>query len=351
MYTTEEKVQMYNWYANGSSLRQVSALFAVEYPHRPVPSHGTVRNIVKKFLETGCLNNSHGKHTRQPTVLTEEVQVNVLASVELNSHISSRQLAREHGIDQKSVLTILKRHGYKSYKYQNHQELQPYDQEERIRFCERMLDVMNNDELLLRKILFTDESSFLKHGQAHNQNHRYWSLENQHRYNVTRTQYPESVNVWAGIIDNRIIGPFFINGTLNGQKYVNLLQENILPALENLNFHQPWFQQDGAPPHYFLPAREIINEYFPNRWIGRGGPIRWPARSPDLTPMDFFYWPKLKSRVYNHIPITTVDELKRRIVEASNEITPLEIQNSVNEFYNRVGYCLAENGNIFEQLL
>lgn len=25
----------------------------------------------------------------------------------------------------------------------------------------------------------------------------------------------------------------------------------------------------------------------PGRWIGRGGPIRWPPRPPDLTPLDF----------------------------------------------------------------
>ncbi|GBM88486.1 hypothetical protein AVEN_269361-1 [Araneus ventricosus] len=26
----------------------------------------------------------------------------------------------------------------------------------------------------------------------------------------------------------------------------------------------------------------------PDRWIGRGGPVLWPPRSPDLTPLDFF---------------------------------------------------------------
>ncbi|EZA51886.1 hypothetical protein X777_09189, partial [Ooceraea biroi] len=35
-------------------------------------------------------------------------------------------------------------------------------------------------------------------------------------------------------------------------------------------------------------ARNILNESFPDRWIGRGGRISWPARSPDLTPLDFF---------------------------------------------------------------
>jgi hypothetical protein len=28
-----------------------------------------------------------------------------------------------------------------------------------------------------------------------------------------------------------------------------------------------------------------------NRWIGRNGPVLWPARSTDLSPCDFFMGP------------------------------------------------------------
>jgi len=34
------------------------------------------------------------------------------------------------------------------------------------------------------------------------------------------------------------------------------------------------------------------------RWIGRGGPIPWPPRSPDLNSLDFFFWGYLKETVY-----------------------------------------------------
>jgi hypothetical protein len=34
------------------------------------------------------------------------------------------------------------------------------------------------------------------------------------------------------------------------------------------------------------------------RWIGRGGPIAWPPRSPDLTPLDIFLWGYVKNTVY-----------------------------------------------------
>ena len=52
-------------------------------------------------------------------------------------------------------------------------------------------------------------------------------------------------------------------------------------------------EHDGAPPHYHRDVRAYLNENLPNRWIGRRGPstgrgpVDYPARSPDLTPIDF----------------------------------------------------------------
>ena len=49
-----------------------------------------------------------------------------------------------------------------------------------------------------------------------------------------------------------------------------------------------WMQHDGTPPHYALCSRHVINEIFDEKWIGRGGPVAWPPRSPDLTSPDYF---------------------------------------------------------------
>ena len=32
-----------------------------------------------------------------------------------------------------------------------------------------------------------------------------------------------------------------------------------------------------------------VSTVFPDRWIGRGGPVPWPARTPDLNPLHYFY--------------------------------------------------------------
>jgi hypothetical protein len=51
-----------------------------------------------------------------------------------------------------------------------------------------------------------------------------------------------------------------------------------------------WFQHDGAPPHNSRLTQQVLNTWNPHKWIGRGGPVAWPPRSPDLTPVDFFLW-------------------------------------------------------------
>ena len=65
------------------------------------------------------------------------------------------------------------------------------------------------------------------------------------------------------------------------------------------------FQKDGAPPYSGLRVRQSLERQLPDQWIGRGGPIPWPARSPDVTPLDFFFWGFVKYQVFK----TPVDEL------------------------------------------
>ena len=50
------------------------------------------------------------------------------------------------------------------------------------------------------------------------------------------------------------------------------------------------FMQDAAPRHFSCFVTDVFNERFPDAWIGRGGPIPWPPRSPDLSPLDFCLW-------------------------------------------------------------
>ncbi|GBM52204.1 hypothetical protein AVEN_170990-1 [Araneus ventricosus] len=70
----------------------------------------------------------------------------------------------------------------------------------------------------------------------------------------------------------------FLNDVLT-----EFLDDIPLAAIQGL-----WFQHDGAPAHFCAPVRDWLGMEYPGRWIGRGGPVLWLPRSPDLTPLDFF---------------------------------------------------------------
>lgn len=111
-----------------------------------------------------------------------------------------------------------------------------------------------------------------------------------------------------------------------------------------------WFQQDGAPPHYYEPVRQFLNHWRGNQWIGRGGPIAWPPRSPDLTPLDFYLWGYVKEEVYAIAP-TNRDDMKNRIREAFRNIRIRTLQDVQQNFVRRLHLCLQEQGRTFEHII
>ncbi len=60
-----------------------------------------------------------------------------------------------------------------------------------------------------------------------------------------------------------------------------------------------WFLQDGATAHKAEKTMDVLARFFEDKIITKG---RWPTRSPDLTPPDFFLWIYLKNNVYWNTP-------------------------------------------------
>jgi hypothetical protein len=149
------------------------------------------------------------------------------------------------------------------------------------------------------------------------------------------------------------IGPFELPARVNGEIYSNFLSQDLPEILENVSLEERrvmWFQHDGAPSHNARRTRETLNRKYPNMWIGRGGPRAWPARSSDLTPLDFFLWGTIKEYVYR-VPINTVEELNNRIIEAFAIITPEMVDRSRHSFIRRAQLCIEMDGGHFEHVL
>ena len=73
----------------------------------------------------------------------------------------------------------------------------------------------------------------------------------------------------------------------------------------------------------------------------------WPARSPDLNPLDFFCWGFLKSKVFSPKP-QTMRELKARIIQEVADLDRSMIRRACADVANRCHKVLAAGGGYIE---
>ncbi|GFS54805.1 uncharacterized protein TNCV_3575531 [Trichonephila clavipes] len=139
--------------------------------------------------------------------------------------------------------------------------------------------------------------------------------------------HPEKLTVWCALWDVGIIGPYFFkndeghNVTVNGDRYRAMITNFSIPELNNHDVQELWFQQDGATCHTARAIIDLLKDTFGDLLISRFGPLNWPPRSCDLTPLHYFLWGYVKSLVYADKP-QTLDYLEGNIRHVIADIRP-----------------------------
>ena len=106
--------------------------------------------------------------------------------------------------------------------------------------------------------------------------------------------HPEKLTAWCGLWSGGIIGPFFFKNdaeatvTANGIRYRAMINQVLFLKINGIDADDIWFQQDGATCHTTNETINVLKEKFVESIISRNGPVDWPPRSCDLTPLDFF---------------------------------------------------------------
>ncbi|PSN39385.1 hypothetical protein C0J52_26129, partial [Blattella germanica] len=250
-----QKVQCVLWFAELKSVTSVQRRIRREWNVDP-PSRKSIYEWDRTLRDRESLISKTGKYPKKN--LAEMAVDQVRESFTRSPHKSIRQASRELQIPRSTVHKILrKRLHLRAYKLQLFHQLKPDD-------CRK-------------------RASFWKDNRH---NCRIWGYQNPYRVIEHERDSPK-VNVWLGMHKNGVIGPlFFLEPTVTGLTYLDMLQNFAIPLFPpGLTF-----QQDGAPPHIHRNVKTFLDVTFQRNWIGRGGPIAWSLRSPDLTPLDFFAW-------------------------------------------------------------
>ena len=347
MITEAEKSRCVLWYHESKSTTKVQREFKLFYncfqTKKSVPSHKSIRKWYRAFLENGDMKGK--KRGRPASTMTDDRKQQVSDYLSENGKRSIRNAALDLNLKKSSVHRIARKLKFYPYKISVTHALKKQDKIARVTFARTMLLRVEEDMHYLRRIAFSDEATFHVSGVVHRHNVRIWARENPRAFQEYDPNSPK-INVWCGLTIDRVIGPYFFEGqTVNKEAYLNMLQTFAYPILTPID--GIIFQQDGSPVHWARIVRQSLNQTFPERWIGRDGPTAWPARSPDITPLDFFFWGYVKERVF-HEPVDNIDELKRRITTAIRSVNNQMLINTWGQLHHRLRWLTRNRGGHIE---
>lgn len=275
------------YFLNNKNVNLALRWYGERYRDRRPPTRFVLKRMVENLKNTG----SYKSRRRTLQQNNNDFDLNVLTYFEAFPKASSREAAGEIGTTHTRILKVLKKYKFKCYRDGRLvQKLHPGDCERRLQFCQSMLREIDRYPDFLSNIVWSDETNFSNNGMYNRRNNHYWSRVNPVRVRETNSQVRFSFNVWCGIMRNMVVLVHVYEGHLNTDKYLEILNllRNELNGFPDEERNQIIIQQDGAPAHNSRITTAFINNHF-NTWIGTNGTIRWPARSPDLTPLDFFY--------------------------------------------------------------
>ncbi|GFU84584.1 uncharacterized protein TNCV_1526361 [Trichonephila clavipes] len=184
-----------------------------------------------------------------------------------------------------------------------------------------------------KRILFSDEAHFWLNGYVNKQNCRIWSEANPQVY-VETPLHPEKLTVCPRVAE---------------QCDVNIKSIN-QPELNKHDVQELWFQQDGATCHTARATIDLLKDTFGDRLISRFGPVNWPPRSCDLTPLDYFLWGYVKSLVYADKP-QTLDHLEDNIRRVIADIRPQMLGKVIENWTSRLDYIRASRGSHMPEII
>lgn len=148
-----------------------------------------------------------------------------------------------------------------------------------------------------------------------------------------------SVMCWAAFSQFGTTPIVFVKGRMDSEAYQSVLENFLVPYMERWPRIEFKFQQDNAPVHVSHSTRQ----WFKDHQIDI---LDWPARSPDLNPIENV-WGLLSRAVHADCrQFQTVDALKTAIKEAWADINQEKLARLIESMPRRLIETLRKNGGM-----
>lgn len=192
------------------------------------------------------------------------------------------------------------------------------------------------------KIIFSDEAKFdVCVGDLRKRIIR-TKTEAFHKDCLKRTvKFPKGVMIWGCVSVNGVGKMQFVDGLINAAKYQEILQNNLIPVLEQLKNANPStnfvFQQDGASCHTAKTTKGWFGEH--NISV-----LSWPSNSPDLNIIENV-WHQMKKELRNN-PQRTMPALKEKIEQIWSNMPIEYFKKLVSSMPDRIKAVIKAKGDV-----
>ncbi len=150
-------------------------------------------------------------------------------------------------------------------------------------------------------------------------------------------QKPASLMVWGCISAYGMGSLHVLEGTMNAERYIKLLEQHMLPSRWFIFQGRPCvFQQDNAKPH----TAAITTAWLSSR---RVRVLNWPACSPDLSPVENI-WRIIKRKLRQRRP-QTLQQLETYIRQEWDQIPTPKLQKLIILMPKRLQTVLKRRGD------
>ena len=307
--------------------------------------------VWKRFREQGSLKPKTPPGLTATKVNQENIdRVKNLVDSKHGKALSLPMICSELGLSKPTVWRILrKKLHYYPYKTKRVQPLTQAHKEGRIKFANWVLE---KDMDFWDKVLFSDEKLWVEKVRPNTQNERYWADSDPEVETDCREQGGRKIMCWAGLIDGKVILHWFnLNENLNQDVYLDMLNRVVWPQIRSVSTRKGYyFQQDGATCHTTQRVRNWLEQKFDKRIISRFTDIPWPSKSPDFSPLDYWFWSVCLQELRRHPP-STLEELVDTINEFAESLEDEEIRKAVKDIKPRAAACKNVSGGAFEYKL
>lgn len=346
--TCEQRKWIILKYGELKNLTEVRRAFRKHFfPKHPrkVPKICLFRRVVEKFSIRGTIHEI--KREAKPVDPNDIERVKLFFECNKKAHI--RDAVRDLDISFGKIWFILRKClKWKCYTPHKTTILSRQHKETRLKSADWFLS--HDVSFFEENILWSDEKYYVLKQGPNKSIDRYWSPVNKFEYEECRSQGQQKAMCWVGLLNGKVIGPVWIEGNMDQFVYRDILEEQIWPKVRNIaSRKQVYFMQDGAKPHTTQMNLDYLKDKFQGRLISNKTAIIWPPNSPDLNPLDFWFWGYSMSYVHRY-QLSSLSELKSIVNEFAKEVDQDMVKRACGSARGRFEKMKAANGSHFEHI-